>query len=372
MSHLLAFEVRDRRGFHRELLVLKGVDGDLEYLLVGDREDVQLLLRLVLLAGHAVLVGLERGPRVCQGIDDPEVRDLALIGAEHGEARVVLRPRHPDGRGAWTELLVLLAHDACGRALSLIGLAGLLVLQLLLVALSALPVPRIAVVLLAVGRELGLDDGRVIGLLLGQLEVGRIHQEEVVAAREEHRLLVGRDGRPGRVRLLGLELVIEHDRASRQVVLEPPLLLRGRASGPAPCLGLTAAATAAAAAGAATAATLHLVFLLLCLASEFLAGGVLDFRVLRQADAEANLGVVLDELDLVDRQVLRVVRRAQDARELGRHLRVVPQRRLRLPQRLDDPPLHSPCGLVAVPEAIAELEPVRRHRSGEHELRDFR
>ena len=93
--------------------------------------------------------------------------------------------------------------------------------------------------------------------------------------------------------------------------------------------------------------------------------------IARQRHAEPDLRVVLDEPDRRDRQMLRVVRRAQDARQLRRHLRVVEERRLRLLDRIDDPPLPPGRRLVVVPEAIAELEPVRRHRRREHVLPDL-
>ena len=93
-----------------------------------------------------------------------------------GDLLRVLRPDDADRRDA--EVLAVL----------------LVLLELLLVLV--VEVAGVAVMLLAVGRQLDLLDGLVVGLLLGQLEALRVHHEQVVAAAEDDGLLVGRDGGP--------------------------------------------------------------------------------------------------------------------------------------------------------------------------------
>ena len=65
--------------------------------------------------------------------------------------------------------------------------------------------------------------------------------------------------------------------------------------------------------------------------------------------------------------MLRVVRLARDRGERRRHLRVVEQRRLVLFDRVDQIELAALSRLVAVPKAVARLEPSRVHRRVEHE-----
>ena len=100
----------------------------------------------------------------------------------------------PIAARARAELLVLLGLlPRVGALAATLGRLAALVLLLLLIVLllSARAVARVAVVLLAVGRELRLLDRGIVRLLLGRLEVLRVHHEEVVAAREDHGLLVG-------------------------------------------------------------------------------------------------------------------------------------------------------------------------------------
>ncbi len=123
------------------------------------------------------------------------------------------------------------------------------VLLLILVAGAAAAAER--VILHAVGRQLDLHDGRIGRVLLGLLEVLRIHHEQVEIARVDDRLLVGRHARPVRSRFFRLVLVVQHGRLRREVVLDPP---RGvahagvgaLAAGPAALLLLLTAAAAAA------------------------------------------------------------------------------------------------------------------------------
>jgi hypothetical protein len=133
-------------------------------------------LGLVLLARHLVTVGLEGRARVGQGVDDPEVGDLAFVVADKGDFFRVLGPDDADGR----------------RPEVLAVLLVLLVLFLVLVVER----PGVAVMLLAVGCQLLLFDLGIVGLLLGQFVAFGVHHEEVVTAGEDDRLLVGRDRGP--------------------------------------------------------------------------------------------------------------------------------------------------------------------------------
>ena len=137
-----------------------------------------------------------------------------------------------------------------------------------------------------------------------------------------------------------------------------------------PCCCCCDASSAAAALAAATAAAP--LVLGLRHAGDFLPRRGFHARVTRQRHAEPDLRVVLDEPDRGDRQVLGVVGRAQDARELRRHLGIVEERRLRLLDRIDNPPPAARRCFVVVPETIAELEPVRRHSGREDVLADLR
>ena len=88
--------------------------------------------------------------------------------------------------------VLLVAFFALFLLLLLAFLAVLLLLLLLLFFLLARPAARTgeAVVLLAVLRQLRLDDGLVVGILAGLLEIRRVHHEQVVIARKDDRLLV--------------------------------------------------------------------------------------------------------------------------------------------------------------------------------------
>jgi hypothetical protein len=96
-----------------------------------------------------------------------------------------------------------------------------------------------------------------------------------------------------------------------------------------------------------------------------------DGGVLGQVHAEADHAVVVEELDRRDGQVLRVVGRAEDRRELGGHLRVVPQGGAAALHGIDDPPPLAGRRLEFVPEAVAVLQPLRAHRGAEDHLADL-
>src|SRR5579862_383074 len=96
-----------------------------------------------------------------------------------------------------------------------------------------------------------------------------------------------------------------------------------------------------------------------------------DVQVPRDADVELERGVLLDELQGRERQVLRVVRLARNRRQRRRHLRVIEERRLRFLERIDEVKLAPLARLIRVPEAVARLEPARRDGRVEHEPADF-
>src|SRR5262249_45272151 len=122
----------------------------------------------------------------------PQVLHLAAVGSLQRKALVVLRPADVARRGARTELLVGLALLPRGvRALpALVVLADLLIVLLLLLTAAAPASAAVRVVLFAVGRELRFLDGGIGRILLGELEVLRVHHEEIHAAGEDDRLLV--------------------------------------------------------------------------------------------------------------------------------------------------------------------------------------
>ncbi len=293
---------RGREDVEGRVLELLRLDLDLG--LGGQVEDQDLGLGLVLLAGHLVAVGLEGRPGIGQGVDDPEVGDLALVAADEGDLLGILGPDDHPGRGA--EVLAVL----------------LVLLELFLVLV--VEIPGVAVVLLAVGRQLDLLDGLVVGLLLGQLEALGVHQEQVLAAGEDDRLLVGRDRGPAGPLLGGLVVLEERQLAGRQLVSEAQdlgLLLR--------LLGLV---------GLLALVLLGVLLLLLVLLLVDLLdlllllgdlGGLDDLAadqdvvVLGHLDLELEGRVLLDELDGLDRQVLGVVGDEEDAGQLGGHLDVV-------------------------------------------------
>jgi hypothetical protein len=345
---LLAVAVEHRRRRDVERLVHEPVGLHLHVLLRAAVEHDELGLVHVLLARHRVAVGLELRPRLGQRIDHPQVGHLALVHALDGELGRVLRPVGPDG---W--------HARPGRVL----VVALLVLLQVLLLLRPDP-PREAVVLFPVGRELRLLDGRVAEVLLRLRVAGRVHHVEVLSAREQDRLTVGRDLRPLGLVGLGLEALEQRHLAGREAVLEVELagLLLGLLLG---ALGLPALLL-----------LLHLPGLLLLLLFLLLFGrGRLscldDLGVLRDLDVEADAGVLVHPLELLHGQVLRVVRDARDLREHRRHLRVVEERRARPLHRVHEHPARALGRLEAVPETVAQLGPVRLDGRVEHELLDL-
>src|SRR5262249_44022115 len=154
-------------------------------------------------------------------------------------------------------------------------------------------------------------------ILLGELEVRRVHHEEVLLACEDDRLLVGRDRRPVRiaaVRRFRRVLVVQHDVASDRVVLEPPLLRLwcsgtcARRAALTPALLPPPAPPAAAAPPTPAGAALRVTASrgVRRLSVDLLAVRGLDLRIARERHAESDLRVVVEEARLVDRQMLRV------------------------------------------------------------------
>src|ERR1019366_4484440 len=89
-------------------------------------ENFQVCLVVIGIAGHGVLVSFQSGPRIGQGIDDPERLHLALIVARDGELLGILRP---DDVGC----------GACAAGLAFALLLVALILLLLLLVLDLLP-----------------------------------------------------------------------------------------------------------------------------------------------------------------------------------------------------------------------------------------
>ncbi len=361
-ARVFALPLGGRRGGNRQPLVLEAAVLDAHLFPAGDVEDEHLLLRDVLFAGHGVAVGLQRRPRIGERVDDPEVLDLAVVAANQRETPGIGRPdngdgRHPGvlvgGRGAVLLRLVLL--------ILVLLLLLLLLLQDLLVLLLA---TRVAVELFAVRGQLRLDDRRIVRRLLHLLVVGGIHHVEIVVAREEDGLLVGRHrhpARPGRRRDV---VFVEGQLAGRHLVLEPQGAVAGRRACRGPGAGaasllrdLTRAGRIVPAAGRRRGRDLLL--------RRHHVGIAGDLHL------EFEDRIVLGELEIRERQVLRVVGLARDRRQRRGHLRGVEERRFGLLQRIDDVEAAPLARLVGVPEAIAGLHPARRHAGVEQHLADL-
>src|SRR5262249_21183344 len=216
------------------------------------------------------------------------------------------------------------------------------------------------------GGDLGLDDGSVVFFLLRFGVILGVHHKQVVAAREDDGLLVGRDRGPARLPRR-LEIFEQREFGRRQFVFKVDNLVSGRRW----LLLLRSILSAS--------DLLRVVLLFVLPASAllgfdvhlnlFLRAG--DVRVPRNRDVELKGGIFLDELDCVDRQVLRVIR---DARQVGQHRRhfgVVEEGRFGLARRVDNVELLSLAGFIAVPEAVAVLQPTWRDRSVEDQFADL-
>src|SRR5262249_2993306 len=99
----------------------------------------------------------------------------------------------------------------------------LLFLLLLLEVLPALPTAAVPEILHAIGRDLGLHDRLVVGVLHCLGIIRGVHHVQVVIAREYDGLVVWGNRRPGR--LAQRTLFEELQTAAREFVLEGELLL---------------------------------------------------------------------------------------------------------------------------------------------------
>src|SRR5262249_62295576 len=86
---------------------------------------------------------------------------------------------------------------------------------------------RVAEILLAIGGDLGLDDRSVVFFLLRFGVILGVNHKKVVAAREDDRLLVGRDRGPARLPRR-LEIIEQREFGRRQFVFEVDNLGSGR------------------------------------------------------------------------------------------------------------------------------------------------
>ena len=366
-----------RLGRDADRLVLEPIGLDLEAALGFDVEDEDFGLRRVLLAGHRVAIRLERRAGIGERVDDPEVLDLAHVAADERELARVARPLHRHRRHARVLRVGVLAL----LLLLLVVLLLLLLLLLLLVLLvaAATAAARVAVEILAVGRQLDLDDGLVVRVLEGLGVVLRVHHEEVVVAREEDRLVVGRERRPAQRARLGLVVLEQRHPGRGHVVLEVERLVARRRRGSG-----AASATPALPAGLRLNALLQRVDTVFIVVAATLGRPLLRLLGRRLArlgrgddgggrhlEVELERGVLLDEADAAERQVLRVVGNARDGRERGRHLGVIEERHLGLLHRIDEEEAAAFARLVGVPEAVAGIEPARRHAGIEDQAVDL-
>ena len=225
----------------------------------------------------------------------------------------------------------------------------------------------VAVVLDAIGRDLRLDDGLIVGVFEGFGVVGGVHHVQVVVLGEDHGLVVGRNGGPGRFALR--RFIHEGQLAGAQLVLEVELLLvaagrRGEGSSASANLLLR-----------------HVVvfFLFLLLLAGSLrhrgGGGSLLFTgndgFPGDVHGELDGRLVLDEPDGGDGQVLRVVGDPGGGSQAGRELYGIEDVRLGFLQRVDHVELAALVVLEGVPEAVAGIEPVRSDGGIEDQLADL-
>ena len=268
------------------VLVFEGVHFHFMLAAGIDVEDMEGALRGGL-AGHLIVVGLEGRTRLAHGIDDPELLHRRHVPAENGEMAAVRRP------GA-------IRHRALGRIrhrVASIVVAG--------------PGPFVR----AVEGQAALDDERVLGVVRGQAQRGRIHHPEVVVLDIDAAGAVRGDIRPVGILLLlllvGIGQLLRGDLIGEMVA--DRTLLRA-----AERIGLRA-------------------------------GGL---------DVELEVLVVL-ELQPLHRDVRRVEGVADDFGELHGQLRHVEDLGFGLLRRIHNEvfrPFGSP---PAIPELVGILEPVR-------------
>src|SRR4051812_18738696 len=216
---------RGRSG-DRQVLVLEAIALHLRLLLRDDVEHVHLFAVDVLFAWHRVAIGLERGARIRERVDDPQVLDLAFVAAQQRELLRIGRPDNRGGRHARIRVLRLRVVLLLRGLLFLLLI--LLLLLLLLIVLSGADVARVGVVLFTIGRQLRFDDRGIGRRLLRLGEVRRVHHEEVVVARENDGLAVGRDGGPARTRGGRDVVLVQRHLAAGHVVFEAQRARAGR------------------------------------------------------------------------------------------------------------------------------------------------
>src|SRR4051812_2630410 len=217
---------RGRSG-DREILVLEAIGLHLRLLLRRDVEHVHLFAVDVLFARHRVAIGLERGARIRERVDDPQVLDLAFVAAQQRELLRIGRPDNRGGRHARVRGLRLRGVLLL-RGLLLLLLILLLLLLLLLIVLPGADVARVGVMLFTIGRQLRFDDRGIGRRLLRLGEVRRVHHEEVVVARENNGLAVGRYGGPARTGGGRDVVLVQRHLAAGHVVFEAQRARAGR------------------------------------------------------------------------------------------------------------------------------------------------
>src|SRR4051812_5201848 len=217
---------RGRSG-DRQVLVLEAIGLHLRLLLRDDVEHVHLFAVDVLFARHCVAIGLERRARIRQRVDDPQVLDLAFVAAQQRELLGIGRPDDRSGGHARVRVLRLRVVLLL-RGLLLLLLILLLLLLLLLIVLPGADVARVGVMLFTIGRQLRFDDRGIGRRLLRLGEVRRVHHEEVVVARENNGLAVGRYGGPARTGGGRDVVLVQRHLAAGHVVFEAQRARAGR------------------------------------------------------------------------------------------------------------------------------------------------
>ncbi len=149
-------------GFHpvcgdEQRLVLELVGFDLDDFFCLAVKDEDLALGDILFAGHGVAIRLERGPRIGQGIDNPQIGHFAFIAPNAAELPRIFGPADADGRHA--EIL------------------SVLLVLLVFLLFFIVQVAGIAVVLDPIGRQLDFLDLGIRRFLLGQGIAFGIHHE---------------------------------------------------------------------------------------------------------------------------------------------------------------------------------------------------
>ena len=131
-----------------------------------------LLLGCLFFTGHVVFVGLQGGAWLGDGIDHPKVFDLAVVVAHERELFGI------------------------GRKQDTRPLAFAFIFFLLQVGLAK-HAAVVAIMLLAIGGQLGFNDGGVLLFFHRLQEIGLVHPVEVVVFGKNHIGGIGRNASPG-------------------------------------------------------------------------------------------------------------------------------------------------------------------------------